>query len=396
MGSSQTNPLYANYQPGRSLTTAEMVARSGSGAAPMSSPTNQYAANYHPATSGSVLGLTTGGTTTTRSVSAPATTTNTDTGGAPSVDYNAELMDAINNYYTPAMDALNQRASEYGTQLPVTQSKVNDMYNSALTPINERQTQGETLIGTQRTDTTNAKVSAISQARQLYNELLQQGLSKFGGASSAGGAYAAIIGKQIAKNMGGIEQTNAQGNQKLDTELKNLSDFTSNQKIDLESKRTTALEQVQADYDNNIKEINAQKDTLEADKAAQRITALKEARDRAYAVQDAATSYQRQLDLFNQQTQATLASKYTVNGGISADAIATFTKLISAGVPAINAATMSGIDPSMVQGIISPSQIIKDAYGNPIDPSTGQIIQGAQRYGVTADPATINASLPQG
>jgi hypothetical protein len=313
--------------------------------------------------------------------SAPATPS---TPGTPQPDYNAELMNAINEYYNPAMDILNQRASQYATQLPVTQQRVTDMYNASLTPLNERLTTGEANINTQRTDTSNAKDSAISQARQLYNELLQQGLSKFGGASSAGGAYAAIIGKQVARNMGGIEQTNAQSNAKLDTEWKNLSDFVSQQKIDLDTKKRDALSQVQADYDNAIKEIDIQKNTLESDKAAQRISALKEARDRAYAVQDAATAYQNQLDLFDKQTQATLSNKYSLNSGISAEAIATFTKLISAGIPAINAAQMSGIDASLVQGVISPNQIIKDAFGNPIDPQTGQIIPGASSYGSTS------------
>ena len=383
--SSQTNPLASNYHA--PMSVANSSNQLNAYGAPLYS-NNVWNTNNRVATTNPLTGaiISTAQTNTT-----PSTTTDTNPNtGTTQNDYSAELTNAINEYYNPAMETLNLRKSQYDTQLPVTQQRVTDMYTAALTPLNERLATGETNINTQRTDTSNAKDSAISQARQLYNELLQQGLSKFGGASSAGGAYAAIIGKQIAKNMGGIEQTNAQSNAKLDTEWKNLSDFVSQQKIDLDTKKRDALTQVQTDYDNAIKEIDIQKNTLESDKAAQRITALKEARDRAYAVQDAATAYQNQLDLFDKQTQATLANQYSLKSGISADAIATFTKLISAGVPAINAAQMSGIDSSLVQGIVTPSQLKYDAYGNLIDPNNpGTAISAPNPY----TPSSINGAV---
>ena len=49
--SSHTNPLSANYQPGRPLTPDEMLQRQNAGALPASSSTNFNAANFQSASS---------------------------------------------------------------------------------------------------------------------------------------------------------------------------------------------------------------------------------------------------------------------------------------------------------------------------------------------------------
>lgn len=379
--SSQTNPNAANYKGSQAFRTV-----------PMSSQTNKTAMNYQgngapKASSGSVLGLNTGfgggGSTATASV------TNTDTGGQSDSerDFAAEFEQALNDYYNPAFSRLDSLEQGYNQELPTAQAGVENSFADAINTVNNNFAQSEAGIQAQSRDVDSGKKSAISQARQLYNELSQRGLSRFGAGTSAGGAYSEIIGRQTAQNMGSAEQTAADANVKLDNELRNLTNFVTTQKTNLGEKKKTALAQLKNDFDAKIRDINAQRGQLESDKAAQRIAELQNARQRAYEIETADKAFQRQIDLFNEEKKSALASQYSVNGGISTQAINAF-KSLAPVIGTVAAAKMAGLDLSTVQGMIRPQATQWKSMGDGrwINTETGEM---------SIDPNS-DASLAQG
>lgn len=284
--------------------------------------------------------------------SGPTPTAATTAPAGSGFDMNA-WNDALNTYYSPAYSRLDSLAQQYRDQEPLAEQQVNNQYNQALIPIEDNLNTGTSNISQQRQDVYQGQQSAISQARQLYNELMQQGIAKFGAGSSAGPAYAAILGKQTSSNIGGAMQTATNANSKLDSELNNLTKFIGSQKSSLAEQKLTAIGKVQQDLKDKLAAIDSQKGQLDQSKAEQQMQALIDARNRAYQIEDASTAFQRQIDLFNAQTQASIAQKYSVNNGISSDALSQFTKL--APILGIQpAAQVLGIDLSKVQGQLTP------------------------------------------
>lgn len=294
-------------------------------------------------------------------------------GGGVSLD--DAFLQAMNDYYSPAYSRLDLLKQNYEQQLPVSQQQVENSYTEALQPIEQRLTTGTQQIQKQQTETQEGKENAISQARRLYNELMQKGITRFGAGSSAGPAYSEIVGQTTAQQIGGSENVAQKAFNDLSTDLRNLQDFTSQQKVTLADKKKTALDQLRVDFDTKMREIEGQKGVLDQAKAEQKIDELVRARERAYQIEDAATAFQRQIDLFEKGKAAELAQSYSVNQGISSQALTQFRNLINTGFSPLQASQLTGIDLSQVQGVVSPTNAWKqNEYGRWVNTVTGQII----------------------
>jgi hypothetical protein len=175
--------------------------------------------------------------------------------------------------------------------------------------------------------------------------------------------------------------------------LRNLQDFVSKQKITLGEKKQTALDQVKADFDTKMREIEGQKGVLDQAKAQQKMDELISARQRAYDIEDAATSFQRQIDLFEKEKSYQLSQSYSVNTGISNQALTQFRNLMSSGLTPTQASQLTGVDLSQIQGTISPTNAWKDlGNGTYMNLTTGEVQYGSSGM----SPADLSGSITGG
>ncbi len=147
-GSSQTDPHYANFNPGRPLTPQEIALRASLGAAPMSSPTNNNAANYTPnnnsfdsivstaqkaaAPQGQVLGAATTNNTSNLGTGAAnlglaAALANADAYQKTGQDTFQTLMDSVNAFRNRSLDLKNTGDQQ------ITNTAAGDLGSNALT-----------------------------------------------------------------------------------------------------------------------------------------------------------------------------------------------------------------------------------------------------------------------
>ncbi len=268
----------------------------------------------------------------------------------------------INAIYAPGQEYLNTLESQYRAELPEAEKAVETSYEEAMIPIQEREATGKAQISEQEQETEAEKTNALAQARQVFNELSQGLISKFGAGTSTGPAASEILGRQVQQQFGGIQQTAAKALSKLADEGRRLTDFVGRQKEVLKQKKAEAITNLRNEFNRNLAQVQATRGQLESEKAAKRLDQLNRYREQAFQIEQADKAFQRQIDLFKLSKEEQLSNKFSVDTGISKDAINVFSQLAKY-MPAQEAWAMAGLPSQMVEpvpgknysAIVSPS-----------------------------------------
>lgn len=267
---------------------------------------------------------------------------------------------AIEQMFAPTASYLESLEKSYQEKLPLAEEQLKTSYEEALIPVEERQATQQALIGKQQQDVETQRQSALAQSRQLYNEMVQNIVSRFGAGVSTGPAAMELLGRQAYGQISGVQQTAEKALSALTDETKRLADFAGRQKEVLATKKQQALEGLRQEFRDKLLAVQGMRAASEVEKAKARLGAMQEYRDRAWAIQDADTTYQQQLALFEQTKQSQLAQTFSANTGIGPEASLTFTRLIASGKGFLpeQAARITGIDLSqyLTPGM-SPSEL---------------------------------------
>ena len=213
-------------------------------------------------------------------------------------DYEAQLSGQLNAAYDPAYANLSAVEAQYRQEYPTSQAFIEQSYGEVLPQLESEQA---TRISGQEAQMKKGKgeeKSQIAQARQLYNELRQSGLTRFGGASSTGEAYGELLGRTTAQQMGETKQQFGNLYQDIEKEKANINDFYAARKTNLEKEKQLRLQELKNEFDNSIRQINTQKQVLDAEKAARRIAALQEYSAQARQIQYESQKFAQQVDMW--------------------------------------------------------------------------------------------------
>lgn len=142
--------------------------------------------------------------------------------------------------------------------------------------------------------------NAMAEARLLYSELGQAGRQRFGGTSSAGEFASAIQGRELQRSQGKITQTSAANLTALRNKATSIQQNYTNQLQQLEAQKSAALNDVRNQFNQRLAQIDASRTENDAakaaDKAADKLDALREARSRAEEIENQKTQFQQNID----------------------------------------------------------------------------------------------------
>lgn len=271
--------------------------------------------------------------------------------------YEQELTAQVDASYKPASEHLNYLEQEYRSQQPIQEQQLTDEYGKVLPQIEQAQTAGLADVAGQRSKGKKSEQSEIKKARQLYNEMTQRTQAQFGGTSSAAQASQELLSRATAQQFGDIRQRFGDYYNSLAQEEGRLSDFYQSKKVELEQQKTTSLTQLRSTFDSKLREINSQRNVLEAEKAARKLEALNN-----YSMQ--VRAQQAQFDQMAYQ----LDQWRTIKNQTLQEAIAMGAKSVTIpGIPntigsmsmnfGADASSGGGFDWSQLQGILGSDEL---------------------------------------
>lgn len=267
-GSSATDPRYANYQPGRTLTASEIALRSSLGAVPASSATNYNVANYQAAP------------TNTPAPSQPAPSgVGTDfnatkaamlAGQIPQDDnllarlsQNAQsgldsTMSAIQNKLNLVRDQANQQISNATGTRDYIMDFINKRYPELQRRVEEQ--QGNLLgdLGTQKTDLTNLYDRANAQARRRAESAALQNRNAARAGNRLGSSF---YDETVAQNQESLGSTLGASDLErigklagIGTQETRVKQDTANTLNDLDTQKNQAAYQAIDEYNKSVQQ----------------------------------------------------------------------------------------------------------------------------------------------
>lgn len=258
----------------------------------------QYQADY--ARTHQTTTTPTGGTTT--------TTTPPQLPSAPDFSSLYPSVDEINSQYQTNIDYLNQQLAGLAPAQAEDTTALQNSYNLANQSLTNQQQNALGQTKTQQGVIAENRDSAIRMARNLYNQLSQSGISRFGAGSSTGPSYSEIVGRSTSQAMGNAA-TSYQNAYAQIAEAQNQI----NQQYQLGSQTiqndyTNNLAQLQRQYRENADRISYEKGQTEQAKQSAQLENLRAIRTQAFNFQQQRDAYLQQLNLWSIQNQASVNS----------------------------------------------------------------------------------------
>lgn len=242
------------------------------------------------------------------------TTTNTSGGSnnppapsqpsQPTID---PIQQAINDSYNSSMGYLNNLEGSVRSELPQVQNLINQNYNTSNQNLQNTNTSSNKQIDQQANQGDQRRQDALTAATRLYNELIQGGQQRFGGASSAGEAYQALAGRELQRNN---QQTNTDYQNfmgQIATARDSLNTQYQNSLATLEQQRNTALQQAQSDFQDKLNQINSMRNQANQTKASARLSAIQDLRNQIFQINLANAQNQQSVQNYAKQIQDQLA-----------------------------------------------------------------------------------------
>lgn len=218
---------------------------------------------------------------------------------------------AINGLYSDSERYLNEQyknaiageqdyyktfTTPYETQLPELQA----------TLTNEAGQRDMAINSAKQTEQT-----ALSEARRLYNELLQRNNQQFGGVggSSAGQASGEIAARELQRNSGSIQRQTTDQINSLNKQYSDFENTVNSQIRELNLQKDLALAQAKEAFRQRLDQINSAKAELGVNKANAKLNLMQQFRQRVQQINDTVSSQQFQLEAQRQSAQLSLSNQ---------------------------------------------------------------------------------------
>jgi len=210
----------------------------------------------------------------------------------------------INDIFSPTMDYLNQAESQIKSQQPEINQEIEAQYGTSKQSLEGEKASGERNLAQSEQGAVTRKEDASSAARRLFQELSAGGRQRFGGATSAGEAYSELTGRELQRGLGQTETQFNQAMMQIDNHKQDLQMKFTNALADLENQKNTAMNEARRFFEDKLLEITRMRGEAESNKAAARLSALQDLKNKVYAINMQDYQYKQQLVANNQASQA--------------------------------------------------------------------------------------------
>lgn len=239
---------------------------------------------------------------------APAPGVNTSTaptGNAPTGGSSYQEPD-FNSIYAPVFQSFDQQQAAQEQAYQQGLASIDAQATLAKKDLELAKSQAQTTLGNQTTEVGQTQQSALSQARQLFNELSQSNQARFGASSGTGPAAQEILSRATAQQMGGVNQAYTNQISQIRQQENRLNEFSSQELNRINSETSDKKVQAFQNYNQALVSIGANRAMAESDKAA-KIAQVRENYNAFLRELEAKTyDYQIQLKIWNEEQKARL------------------------------------------------------------------------------------------
>lgn len=297
---------------------------------PMSSSTNQNAANYRvPASStntstnfsgntvyantpsGSVLGASTQSGTQSQPSQpsqSPPPSTYFDASTGRTFNNIDDYYREIDSAYSGSENYLNEAERAVREDYPSALAEAEAQHKTSSSQLdNSRQSAFDTL-NQQTTKATQTKESAMEAARRLHQEQQIGANQRFGGSTSAGQAASELQNREFFRNYGQTVRQHTDLVNQIETQRASVDREYQTGLLQLEQQKQTAINNANRDFQNKLLQISSSRAQLGQAKAEARLAALQELRNQVFAIEQQNIQFQQTLELQRQQAQAQLGN----------------------------------------------------------------------------------------
>lgn len=217
------------------------------------------------------------------------------------------FLQIINDAYNSRIGDLNNQEGTLRSNQDSILGDISSSYDTSKGTLGTNLNQSNTQLDTAEQQGGKRQQDALVAARRLYNELIQGGQQRFGGASSAGEAYGALTGRELQRN---DQQINTDYNTfmgQVSTARQTVKAKYDDAVAQLETQKNQALNQANRDFQDKLAQINSLRSQAAGDKASQQLSALQELRNQIYNINLQTAQNSQALNSFKTQAEQQLA-----------------------------------------------------------------------------------------
>lgn len=227
-------------------------------------------------------------------------------GGLDAPTFLAPNMDAVNSAYDANIAHLNDQYNQLVAAQPGNETYLTNQYNTSVQSLNNQRDNAFGQTDAQTRTVQKNQQSAIAQSRNLYNQLSQQGIARFGAGSSTGPAYSEIVSRATAQNIGQAQSQAAESLDKIYAAKNQISQTYMLSSQEINNNYTKGMEDLKRQFQNDVSNINYQRSMTDIQKAQANAEALTTYKTQLYNWATAKQAYEDQLKLYTLQQNTAL------------------------------------------------------------------------------------------
>lgn len=268
-------------------------------------------------------------------------------------DENA-YMSEINNTFNNVMGYLSQNEGLLNQSRDTAFGQADADLATNETLLGNQRSQADRTIQEQGIQADQKKEDALSQARRLYQQLSTGAKQRFGSMSSAGQGASEILGSELQRNMGGIQQGAMNTERELANAARTIEENFNAGRMQLQQAFQGAKAKIQQDFISALTQINNMRASSEQEKGAARLQALSKVRDQVFQMKQQETSFNQQLEAMRQENLLNFQNYNQTAGAATAAGASTLNNFAPTSTySTLQANQEQGTDPYM--GIIGQS-----------------------------------------
>lgn len=217
--------------------------------------------------------------------------------------------DELSQIFSGAFQALEGQRQALEGQRPLAISQAEESGRLQKGSFEDLRERGETQFGRQERETGQEEGNAMRKARDLFNQLTQFNIARFGGSSSTGPAAQELLGRATQRNIGDVQSAATENKARISEARVELGNFVEKKFIEIDQSIKNKTAEIEQWFRNKINEIESNKAILESDKAGRKIEALRAREDFANQIRLAAAQQQLELNTWRQQNESAFAAQ---------------------------------------------------------------------------------------
>lgn len=228
-------------------------------------------------------------------------------GGNGQPDYSSQISDIYNPLYQ------NLGAQEQyiqNTQLPSSLAELQSSREGLEQDLADKQKEAEISINRQTETLGGRQMSAMDEAKRNYQALNRSAQARFGGSGSAGRAASEIVQTEFARQSGKLQQAYAEQFGKLQDYSQKVEMFVLSEGRRISRESETQKLNIQQEAQKRLFQISQDKNSLESQKAQNKLELIRESQARINALSDARQSALVELSSWKAQADYVAEQNY--------------------------------------------------------------------------------------